>query len=553
MRDEELEKLDFDSFDEDEFMLNKSNNTLSEIIDEDSVVDTFIEKDFSDSLEVMEEVTPDNKEEVKEIDELKEEKDVIESREERRKNKNKKEKKVKKEKVKKEKKEKVKKTKKEKKKSSGFKFPKTTGARILYIIEAIFCLVSISFVIYCCYHYGTRLFKYYRIYNPKTEDGERIELIGITLNSKFAYVTEGSGTYKVAGASIFKGEDVNNYFRFGDYLWRIVSVNVDGSVELVLDGYINSLSFNDKVINYKDSDINKYLNNVFLDTLDKKYMVETSYCLDEVEDIANVSCTSTVTDTYVRLLGVTEFINSKIDGLTYLSSDNKYWIYNSAKTGAWAVNGTNLSLVNVTSSSLVKPVIRIKNSVQLLGGDGTKENPYYVEKEKNELKLGSYVKLGEDIWVVYELKDKTMNLALDKSLTHTYRFSTTTNAYDVNDTRSLAQYLNNGYLESLPYKDLINENDWYNGSYNHKYENIYKSTVKAKVGLYNVADMKFGNIEEMYYLMTPAKTGYAYYYDVGLFESKVALVRNIKPAININKAKIINGKGTLEEPYELEV
>ena len=65
--------------------------------------------------------------------------------------------------------------------------------------------------------------------------------------------------------------------------------------------------------------------------------------------------------------------------------------------------------------------------------------------------------------------------------------------------------------------------------------------------------MKFGNLDDMYYLMTPAKKGYAYYYDSVLFESKVALVRNIKPTININKSKIINGKGTLEEPYELEV
>ena len=538
MRDEEVEKLNLEAFDEDEFMLKKTVIEPSPILEEDTIIDTSIEKDLSEKLEVMEEVTPIAVEEVDKKEDLNDVKDN--------------KKKSKTDKVKK-----SKKIKKEKEKSSGFKFPKDTKGRVFYIIQAIFCLASIGFVVYCCIFYGSRLVKYYKVYNPKTENGEKIELIASTLNSNFAYVTEGDGIYKINGASLFKGENVNNYFKFGNHLWRIISVNVDGSVELALDGYINALSFNESAVNYKKSDINKYLNDVFLKNLNKDYLVETSYCLDVVEDINNVVCTDTATDTFVRLLGITEFFNSKIDGVTYLNSDdtNSYWTYNSASTGAWTVSGNTLSLVNSNNTSFVRPVIRIKNSVQLLGGNGSIEEPYYIEKETDELKVGDYIKLDNDVWIIYEVKDNTLNLALDKNLNNSYKFSEVSNAYDITSDRSLAKYLNTTYLDNLAYKDLINENEWYNGTYQYKYENVYKSTVKAKVGLYNVADMKFGNILEMYSLITPAKDGYTYFYDgeVGVYESKISLVRNVKPTININKAKIKSGKGTETEPYELEV
>ena len=533
MKDEELETLSFDSFDEDEFMLNNKEvkEEKEELkITEDDIIDTILEKDYSDKIEIMEDVTP-----------------VIEEEKEKLEKKATKEKKTKKEK-------KEKKVKREKKKGQGFKFPVDKKGRVIYICQAIFCLLSALFIIACCVFYGSRLLKYYRIYNPKTEDGQKIELIGTSIATKATYVTEGEGVYQLGGSSIYKGENVDNYILFANHMWRIISINTDGSLEITTDDYINALSFGDKVSNFKDSDLNAYLNDFFLKTLNKDYLSATSYCLDEVEDIVEITCNNIVTEDYVRLLGVSEVLNSKVDGKTYLNNDEDFWIYNTSTTGAWHTSGSGFALADTKDGYLVKPVVRIKNSAQLLGGSGTKEDPYYFEEiKKDTYKIGDYVKLGEDTWVVYEVKEKTVNLALDNNLSYTYRFSLNSNKYDTTSNSSLALYLNDTYLNSLTYKDVINDNEWFIGAYNGDYQNVYKEKTTAKVGLYNVLDLKVGNTLETYYLLTPSADNYVYLYNSGLIESKVTLVRNIKPTININKLTIKSGTGTLEDPYMLEV
>lgn len=522
MKNDDLEKLSLDSFDEDEFMLNDKNND-SIIID--GIIDFKEEENLIEEVEVMEEVTP-----------ILPKREVSHEVEDNRNNK----------KQKKEKRET-----RQKKRSKGFKIPSDKKGKIIYLIQAIFCILSIVFILGCCIFYGSRLIKYYRIYNPKTEAGEVIELIGSSITNSTPYVTEGEGLYRIGGASIFKGQNVNNYLYFANQMWRIVTINPDGSLEITTDKYINALSFDDKTVTFDKSNLNKYLNEIFLNTLNKEYLSQTAYCLDEVEDIASITCKNIVSTDYVRILGVSEFLNSKVEAQTYLSSEDGYWIYNTSSEGAWHTSGVSLSLASYTEGYLVKPVIRIKNSVQLLGGKGSLEDPYYIEKDDKNLEVGNYIKLGDDVWVVYEVKDNTINLALNKTISATHRFSNSTNKYDVNDKNSLAAYLNTTYLQNLTYKDMLNDNEWYIGSYDYNYENIYKTKVTAKVGIYNVADLKINNSNEMFYLMTPSETNYAYLYNMGLSKSKITLSRNIKPTININKFGVESGKGTINDPYIL--
>ena len=546
--EKDLEK-NVNSFDEEEFMLNKLPDEAKKEIKPEIEIEILDDTEIL-SEDIIEKIVENNAVQEKKsetIVEIKEDdfKNIVEETEKSN------EEKIE---VKEEKKHKIKKEKKQKEKKKSFAFPNDKKGRIIYIIEAIFCILSISFVIGCCVHYGSRLVKYYRIYNPKTENGETIELIASTLLTKAEYATGGDGLYRIGGASIFKGKEVNNYFYFSNQMWRIISVNPDGSIELVSDNYINALSLDSKISSFNNSNLSKYLNDVYLNTLKKEYLSKTSYCADQIEDVTKITCNENITEQYVRLLGISEFLNSKVDNSTYLNLNNdSFWLYNSNSKGGWIVNGINLTSVDATSGYLVKPVVRIKNSVQLLGGTGTLEDPYYIEEEKNELNVGKYVKLGEDIWVIYEEKENTINLALENNLSKMYRFSLKNNSYDILSNSSLAMYLNNDYLLSLSYQNIINENDWYVGSYDGDYENILKKTVKAKVGLYNIYDLKFSNALETYYMLTPAEDNYVYLYNNGLTKSKVTLARNIKPTININKYNISSGKGTLVDPYMLEV
>ena len=137
------------------------------------------------------------------------------------------------------------------------------------VFQTIFCLVSLIFIIGCCIFYGSRLIKYYKIYNPKSESGESIQLISNALIQDTPIVFEGSGIYRESGIYVYKGKDANNYIKYSNMIWRIIRTNSDGSLEIILDDYINSLAWDFEGNNYSHSDINKYLNDGYIVFLDR--------------------------------------------------------------------------------------------------------------------------------------------------------------------------------------------------------------------------------------------------------------------------------------------
>lgn len=537
---EDIEILSFDDFEE-EFMLNDGIPTpdVSEepILISDDVLDTKEEKDIVDEVELDELI----KEVAKEAPISKKKKFKI---------------------VKKAKKEK----KAEKKQDLDGNDDSTetrTGRRSkekrpvnkkVFLVQVVFCTLSIIFILGCCVYYGSRMIKFYKIYNPKTENGEQVKLLGSSITSDVALSTEGDGLYRVSGSYIYKGVDVDNYVEFGNTLWRIIKINSDGSIEMATDSYVNALDWNTTITDYANSDIRAYLNDVYLNTLNKDMLTNVTYCKDLVKDLSKVTCDSSNSEDYVRLLGITEFLNSTVDSNSFLADSNNYiWLYNSNEESVWHTNGTSLGASDADSGYLVKAVVHIKNSTQLLGGSGTKEEPYIIEKESDKVEVGNYVKLGEDNWVVYEVNKDNIKLALNGVLSTTYRYSASDNAFNVESSNSLAEYLNTTYLDSLSYKDILLDTKWYNGSYK-SYKDVTKSTVTSKVGLLNVSDVKTNNIDtaDNYFIITPGDTYYEYMVGSTLRQSKITISRSIKPAISINLTKIESGKGTATDPYILE-
>lgn len=537
---EDIEILSFDDF-EDEFMLNDGIPTpdVSEepILISDDVLDTKEEKDIVDEVELDELI----KEVAKEAPISKKKKFKI---------------------IKKAKKEKKAEKKQdldgnddstETKAGKRSKEKRPVNKKVFWV-QVVFCTLSIIFILGCCVYYGSRMIKFYKIYNPKTENGEQVKLLGSSITSDVALSTEGDGLYRVSGSYIYKGVDVDNYVEFGNTLWRIIKINSDGSIEMATDSYVNALDWNTTITDYANSDIRAYLNDVYLNTLNKDMLTNVTYCKDLVKDLSKVTCDSSNSEDYVRLLGITEFLNSTVDSNSFLADSNNYiWLYNSNEESVWHTNGTSLGASDADSGYLVKAVVHIKNSTQLLGGSGTKEEPYIIEKESDKVEVGNYVKLGEDNWVVYEVNKDNIKLALNGVLSTTYRYSASDNAFNVESSNSLAEYLNTTYLDSLSYKDILLDTKWYNGSYK-SYKDVTKSTVTSKVGLLNVSDVKTNNIDtaDNYFIITPGDTYYEYMVGSTLRQSKITISRSIKPAISINLTKIESGKGTATDPYILE-
>ena len=200
----------------------------------------------------------------------------------------------------------------------------------------------------------------------------------------------------------------------------------------------------------------------------------------------------------------------------------------------------------------IKPMVTLKATTTLYEGDGTKEKPYIIEKN-NKIGVGSYIKLDDDLWAVYEM-DNNIKLSLNNTLEKQLHYSYENSKFDITDKDSLAEYLNTTYLDSLDYKDLINETEWYNGSLNENYKDIQSEKVKAKVGILNMNDLKFNSSINNYLLMTSTEDGLIYTYGETIKTGKTTVYRNIRPCISISKnTKIKSGSGSLDDPYVMEV
>ena len=412
--------------------------------------------------------------------------------------------------------------------------------------EKILIISSLVFIIGCMIFYGSRLIKYYKIYNPKIE-GESVELIMNAIVRNQPIVYEKDGLYRTSGMYIYKGENVDNYIRYSNMLWRIVKFNIDGSLDLVLDGNINMLKWNNDVVSFEKSDIYKYLNNYFYKLLDYDNLSNTVICTDEIDDLKNITCNNKITDSYVRLLSISEYLNSMADNKTYINDSSNIWLSDRGSKTIWNINDKNLSSSKPSNMYYVKPVITLKNSTVLKGGTGKVDDPYIVGDSK--LGVGSYVKLNDDVWYIYDIKNDTYLLSLSKELDGKKAFSKKSTKFDITDKTSLAYYLNNEYYESLAYKDILEGNDWYNGSYD-SYNDVFSSTTKSYVGLLNVSDIKKEGLID-YYLMTASNNDKIYLYSDTLINSKPNLLRNVVPTIAIKNLKASNGAGTDTNPYEV--
>ena len=117
-------------------------------------------------------------------------------------------------------------------------------------IQTLFCLVSLVFILGCFIYYGNRLIKYYKIYNPKTETGEVLLNLSSKIIESEKIEEENDGLYEINGNYVYKGKNVNNYLLLDQLLFRIIRINVDKSIDLVLDEYINRIPWNETITTY---------------------------------------------------------------------------------------------------------------------------------------------------------------------------------------------------------------------------------------------------------------------------------------------------------------
>jgi len=435
------------------------------------------------------------------------------------------------------------------------------------ILQKIFNFISFLFIISCCIFYGTRFVKYY-LESKKTEIIEKNSLVKVIREKN----EENNNFKEINGAKYFINNSENNYLQYSNLIWRIIKVNKDNSITIISDQSLTSLAYGENV-NFEESHINKWLNSsdkeysgILEKHLNNKetYLQKTTTCLDTITELDNKECQKTSNDYYASLLSTTDFIN--IGSKESYIINNEYFYLNNTnnENKIWFVDNEGKITTNQGSDIIgVKPVITIKANIDYLNGDGTKNNPYTIEKE-NGL-FGSYVKLDNEIWRIYQVNDTEVRLALNdylktnnENLKHNY--SNINSYYDDYKQSSIAYYLNNSFLNNLSYKDKIKEVNWTNGYYgeesNYDYKEALETTINSKVALISIGDIRLNNELDNYFTMTGTKIkdSRVYYISTNqkLSSKSIQNKINVVPTISLDKNLLTKGNGTINNPYEME-
>ena len=253
-----------------------------------------------------------------------------------------------------------------------------------------------------------------------------------TLTTSSNNTSDTSGLYKSTATNTgnatyyFRGNVENNYVSFAGFTWRIVRVNEDGTIRIVMQDGINdnaTYKFNSTADNYTYM---YYTNSEAKTTLESWYQTNIGSKSDLAKNVVSGayyceqakakyddrwtsgSATMTTYNKYtpdfkcssdgngkgvvsasVGLLNYDEVVYA---GGYYDQSNHNYYLYNntyfwmmspagftSGNSTVWYVSTGYISIDYVSATHRLRPVLNLTANTQISDGDGTKENPFVVK------------------------------------------------------------------------------------------------------------------------------------------------------------------------------
>ena len=207
----------------------------------------------------------------------------------------------------------------------------------------------------------------------------------------------------------FRGAVDNNYVSFANLMWRIVRINGDGTVRLVLNETIDTLStYNTEETSFKETALYDSLETFYENNLsyyekniaNSKFCSETSitdnkynaYTRIITNEIPTFNCLGTSFISRIGTLMVDEIVYA---GALYDEENTNYYLYNSEIDNLWwtsslarkddssiypflvSPNGSLTESVASTLYRAVRPVINLSRNTKV-SGTGTLTDPYTV-------------------------------------------------------------------------------------------------------------------------------------------------------------------------------
>ncbi len=328
-------------------------------------------------------------------------------------------------------------------------------------------------------------------------------------------ITDDDGTIYLSGTN----ECVDfNYVWYSGKLWRILSINPDGTMKMITEDTQSQISYNDKNLenanDFKDSWAYQWLNEDFLDTLyNYQNIIVTdtvwNYTYDDGDDNGDptnpeklpnqktVSASVGLLSAYEYYMGYQHgvvgekedrFTDTYISIDTYLKNGDGFYTLTPSsidKENLWIVSESsgfsdgnlNLGYYVLDRGSCIRPVVTLKNNLSIKSGNGTLNNPYKLMEDK-ELNLnennklnsrlnGEYVEFDNDVYRIIKVENNnTTKLISTKD--HGRDFEHFPNIYgEGSDNTYIDYFLNNDYYNAinLKYRNMMVEGTYYISKY----------------------------------------------------------------------------------------
>ena len=400
------------------------------------------------------------------------------------------------------------------------------------------------------------------------------------------------------------GEDPDNYIWYSGKLWRAVSVNNEaGTTKLVTQWNISTINYDDDSSAFEGSYMEEWLNDTTVDGFlgnlrDYENFIVTDsvwYATEESRELGNITRpdgTTVVTDA-VGLLNMYEYQTS-YRGTTYsngyLNNGLNWWLLTPYISNVGLVNYAGAVYSTALSdSSGIRPSVNLKSDVQVVEGNGTKNNPYRLEGD-NDINLngtllntrysGEYIRFGNNENNLYRIVSHENGIGTKITSVEPLKnsgdfigiaFGSNT---VFSNTNTIGMFLNGEYLTNYvdnTYSEMIEESStWYLGtvgigvSYKMaKYTNDnmtdYATTANSKVGLLRLGELMAGQFDRHennrnYWTLTPIDMSYVrLVIDNGHMNNRNPSNMNaVRPSLNLKSNVIITGgDGTKENPFIL--
>ena len=256
-----------------------------------------------------------------------------------------------------------------------------------------------------------------------------------TLTTSSNNTSDASGLYKSTATNTgdptyyFRGNVENNYVSFAGFTWRIVRVNEDGTIRIIMQDGINNnatYTFNSKYSNYtymyySNSEVKPvleswYQTNIRSKEVLSKNVVSGNYYCEQAKvkystSAATGNATMTVYTYYTPNFKCSTdgngkgIINSSVGLITYdemvysggyrFAANENYYLFNGIgymsmspaatydsgrNAGIWFNSKDFISDNGVQYASYaLRPVINLKSDTQISDGNGTKDSPFIIQ------------------------------------------------------------------------------------------------------------------------------------------------------------------------------